>query len=407
MIYLFTFLFLFQATTLNAESEVIRIPVRIDGQIGFINDRGELAIPARFHAADIFANGLTPVRETGLYGYIDLNGDYVLPPAYEFAEPFRNGLARVWSEGKQQTIDQQGCAIFVNEHAEVFPFNGHSYASVESKGGKYGLINRMGKLLVDTILSGHLSLEPKGNGYFQLVYPGDWQKDTDEPSAIVGPDGRITTKYNGYAWRPVEGRCASRKGVFPIVIHEVDWSTLRSWSSNDRLSHGGLVSADGEEIVDNPEWEHVSSFTDGRAFVYDYNHRYWLIDETGQKLIDTSFLAVDGFDSYGFDRGIFEDGVAILKRGRYWYRLDWDLNLTRLPEFGPGVKIERSGDLLFLKRETNNNDGDPYGYIHGWYDLIREKLIAPQYAAKISKVDETDLLTTEIDGQRVFLDRGP
>jgi len=441
------FLLLASVVLPNGQSDLVRIPVHIEGKIGYINGRGELAIPALFHAGDIFTEGLAPVRESGLYGYIDYHGDYVLPPAYEYAEPFRNGLARVWSEGKQSIIDREGCALFVNGHAEVFPFNHHLYTTVKSKGGKYGLMDRTGKLLFDTILGNmpefdvaglataglygfdarhkgyytgiidttgsiilpfqwNRGLKAIGNGYYELIYPGNWEKDGADPSAVIGPDGQLLVKFNGFEWAPDEEHRVSQNGVIPNKIHDVDWATLRSWSSGDRLDHAALFSASGKVIRDDPDWEFISSFTKGRAFVYDINHRYWLINEAGQRLMGISFLAVCGLDEWGTERNnIFEDGKAVVRRGRHWYLLDWDLQLTPLPDFGAGVKVTRSGDLLKLEAKSNDEAADAHGRVYGWFDLESCQLITPRYSEVISVAPGTDILVSRLKDRTVYMNR--
>ena len=99
MIKYLLFLALFPVLYLKGQSDELRVLIEVDSKVGYLNEEGEVAIPACFAAGGAFNDGLAPVRESGYYGYIDHSGDYVLPPAYEYAEPFQDGLARVWDEG--------------------------------------------------------------------------------------------------------------------------------------------------------------------------------------------------------------------------------------------------------------------------------------------------------------------
>ena len=70
-------------------------PVFIKGKIGYLNSKGELAIPPRFELATGFKEGYAEVWDGGLWRYIDRNGNYVFPGRFESVTPFFKGKAQV------------------------------------------------------------------------------------------------------------------------------------------------------------------------------------------------------------------------------------------------------------------------------------------------------------------------
>jgi len=62
-----------------------------------------------------FSEGLAPVKPMegpNLYGYLNEQGELALPAVYEEAQPFKNGLAYVVQDGKCGYIDKQGDVIY-------------------------------------------------------------------------------------------------------------------------------------------------------------------------------------------------------------------------------------------------------------------------------------------------------
>ena len=84
----------------------------MNGKFGFINNKGEIAIPASFDNAYGFSEGLAPVKSNGKWGYINRSGEFVIQPKYDGAEGFINGVAQISNyNGEDQSecyIDKKG-----------------------------------------------------------------------------------------------------------------------------------------------------------------------------------------------------------------------------------------------------------------------------------------------------------
>ncbi len=153
---------------------------RRDGKYGFLDGKGEEAIPPVYDDAGEFGEGLAPVRcrdrwffidtagseaigldavdsaagfreglavvkTNGRYGFIDPAGQWVIPALYEEAGSFHEGLAAVKRDGKYGFISPGG------EPVIGFRFdiagNFHEGVAVVGIGGLFGYIDRRGNFL--------------------------------------------------------------------------------------------------------------------------------------------------------------------------------------------------------------------------------------------------------------------
>ena len=59
------------------------LSVEKGGKWGYINPKGEVAIPLIYDHADTFSGGVVSVKKNGKWGYIDQTGKVVVPLVYE------------------------------------------------------------------------------------------------------------------------------------------------------------------------------------------------------------------------------------------------------------------------------------------------------------------------------------
>ena len=162
----------------------------------YLDEDGIERIPKKFETASKFACGLAAVKENSKTGFIDKKGQYVIEPrfddAYGFCEPL--GLAPALEGGKWGIVDTKGnwhlkphwdslwdlnyiqgtAHVEVGKRVGIIDLSG-SYAvkpkyrwidewnyklgvaTVESyRTGKYGLVNRAGKVLLEPCLDGEI-----------------------------------------------------------------------------------------------------------------------------------------------------------------------------------------------------------------------------------------------------------
>jgi len=117
------------------------------GNFGFIDAKGNVAIPLQFEWALNFSEGLAAVTNGKFNkGYIDRNGAVVIPLKYNSVGPFEDGFAYVavgkpWRYG---LIDKTGKFAIEPKYEKMSGFKG-GYAEVELGKGKYGIIDRTGR----------------------------------------------------------------------------------------------------------------------------------------------------------------------------------------------------------------------------------------------------------------------
>ena len=182
------------------------------GKWGYINDKGEYEIDAKFASASDFSEDLAAVGEKKgfddndisiyKYGYINKKGEVEIRAQYDSAESFSDGLAVVEEDGKYGYIDKNNETVIDFEYDTAESFE-DGYAVVGYEKGKdswdyiYGLIDKNGKQKIsidyDSIIY--------GNSMYRCEKEGECQYLTEEgKSAIDGTFYRATIMFDdGYA----------------------------------------------------------------------------------------------------------------------------------------------------------------------------------------------------------------
>lgn len=150
-------------------------PVKINGNWGFINNRGRFVIPPRFQAPITydfkvgcidtgghmdplrFSEKLAAVGFGGKAGFIDWSGSFVIAPRFDAALPFSDGMARVRMNGKWGYVDRAGKMRVAPRFEVTGPFS-EGLAPVKEN-GLWGYIDKDGAFA--------LPLQFKGAGAFK------------------------------------------------------------------------------------------------------------------------------------------------------------------------------------------------------------------------------------------------
>lgn len=126
---------------------------------GFINQKGEMVIPAKYPSASAFSDGLALVNINGKCGYINVKGDLIIPIKYENASDFINGTASVsLTDTIKGKIQERFFIINKKEKqiSENFDYIGWRSRKGEmliiaKRGSKWGFINGIGKIKIPFI----------------------------------------------------------------------------------------------------------------------------------------------------------------------------------------------------------------------------------------------------------------
>lgn len=121
------------------------------GCYGFMNEKGQLVIPARFKHATSFSCGRARVEIDGRWGFIDLEGRVVIEPTHADATSFvMPGLAAVANEqGLWGCIDPQGRLVIDQLYADIDPSLDGEALFVKRLDGRRGYLGYDGRWLCD------------------------------------------------------------------------------------------------------------------------------------------------------------------------------------------------------------------------------------------------------------------
>ena len=226
---------------------------------GYIDETGNIVIPAIYEGAERFSEGLAAVcvrynsllTETGYkvigeYGYIDKNGKMVIEPIYERAESFSEGLAAVKTKNGWGFVDCSGTVVIQPQYAWVTDFvNGTAFA-MEEEGLRTWLIGPTGEKL-KLIMEGEemVVLEHTEEIIFLPPFSG-WCSDDDATG------GRYFDKTGEISQQEVWIRNTLSEGL----------AAIRDMEANKMF----YVNENGKQMISDT-FDKAEAFKDGYAVV--------------------------------------------------------------------------------------------------------------------------------------------
>ena len=134
-----------------------RVPASRNDKYGYLDLRGNAAIPLIYDDVRTFTGGLAPVKEGVEWGYIDRDGHTVIPFMFDEAGPFASGLAPARIGNETGFIDRSGKFAFHLAFREAGGFltgnaDGFWVAETDVSGfwttdSAFGYVNTSGKVI--------------------------------------------------------------------------------------------------------------------------------------------------------------------------------------------------------------------------------------------------------------------
>lgn len=160
----------------EAHGQDLKVYVNKKGKVGFVDKTGAEVIKCKYESARPFENGYAIVTNGGKSGIINTAGKTVLSITYESITPYTNDLYLI-KKGKTQGLASKDGKIVLkpkytfisrpNCYGKALLAKGGKKKSVMGQpyilGGKYGIINNHGKILI----------EPKYKGLYEFSYAGN------------------------------------------------------------------------------------------------------------------------------------------------------------------------------------------------------------------------------------------
>ena len=266
----------------------------------FINKKGKEAFPYNYDTGLNFSEGLALVWKERKCGYIDTNGNEVIPLTDKYyGRNFSDGMAMVRNdEGKYGFIDKKGKLVIpmsfdVGEGGETSEF--HEGFAVICKNEKYGYIDKSGKEVIP------------------CKY--DAANDFNDGMALVA----INDKDNGYQFGYID---TEGKEVIPC-----QYCPAGSFSDGLAIVAKDLkftiIDKKGNEVAAlSLQYENATfSFSEGRARVsrfVDSERKSGYIDVHGKEIIPCIY------NSYSD----FSEGLALVEKDGVYGFVDKDGNST-------------------------------------------------------------------------------
>lgn len=425
LIFRILILTLLSANTFGQNTEKL-YPIFEDNLYGYIDKTGKTIIKPQFLSAGQFSEGLAPVRLNGTYGYIDLKGEFVISPKFDVALPFYNELAKVFIDGKPYFVNKKGEVIFNHNFKSISPFGKNSYATVETQTEKYGVVNKTGKLVVDTLFT-KISAFNNGvavvNGLNHNPYSYDGTTKVNYEIGVVDTLGNWKVKYgeykdigefkNGYARVELFGKkqkgYATNEGIIDVAgnykfsapskkwrfdynngdyneeiaivsIFSVDPDTVKVWSSEKRYDYKGAVNTNGEIILSNADWVELTPFSSNRAFAKTTRNQWFLIDTKGQKVIQEPFDKILYEPDNIQTQPLFLNGITLVKTKKGWGIINTNgefiseqISLNNVED----RSLTRYENSIILQEDIS--DSDEYLYSYGFWNIEKNAIIKPQF----------------------------
>lgn len=139
---------------------------------GYINTKGELAIPVKFSSVGYFSNGLAWARhENGSIGYINTSGEWAIQPQFTVGKEFDpvSGMARVKMDDKWMYTDASGTLMTMTDSDKWENFS--DGLAIGRKNDLIGFFDKDGNWAVSPLFEGARAFK---NGYAAVRLNGKW-----------------------------------------------------------------------------------------------------------------------------------------------------------------------------------------------------------------------------------------
>jgi hypothetical protein len=276
---------------------------------GYLDERGQVVIAARFEDANDFDGGIAIVVDRDGVGLIDRDGAWVLEPTYAQISAFVGPFAAAHrKDGSAVFIDRAGR----ERYAYVGGIEGDMPAYQANTGGKYDPETR-------SVDGGRWSiLDGEGRTLTELA-------DGERPFR-VGPDRVIVSDASGWRARSFDGRVLGPTRTGSCFI-------LRGGRHLFYDASGWGAYDDTGEVAIAPRFRSLSDFAEGRAVAWLGGEDVAVVDPNGVELARaraaevgdghiTSERFIDGLAKVKLTIG-YQDRVNLLRPDGSWVLEGW------------------------------------------------------------------------------------
>jgi hypothetical protein len=402
-------------------------PIIENGLWGYIDKTGKEIIEPKFRSAGQFSEGLAPIRLNGTYGYIDKTGNFVIQPQFDIAYSFDQGQAKVYINGEPYYIDKDGKKTFEHNYSEILGFGENDFSIIKTKTENYGVIDKKGKSLVDTIykevtpftnglaivtgknheppytddeevepvfeigvirsngnfivpFGKYKSISEFINGFAKVELIVEHKKGWYDDTGIIDHEGNLRFIVPAKNWHFDYGNQNFSEGLSIVDIFSVDPDTIKVWGGSNRYTYKGVINSDGKILFSNKNWDEITPFKRNRAFIQDINENWYLIDKKGQILNEEPYKEIL-YETYnGNPKYLFQNGIQFVQTDKGWGAIDTTGQYIITPRdidiyYGD---LYWRGDIIFTEEDISV-ESNKYSYKHGFWNTKTNLIVKPQF----------------------------
>ncbi len=310
----------------DTEETVNLYPVLIDGDWGYINEKGAIVIEPDLQNAYEFSNGLARVRDSWQWKYMNKHGEFVIEEDFQEIRSFSEGRAAVRVNGRWGYINTKGNFVVNPRFRESNPYSD-------------------GRAFVRSIdYSEYIYIDENGREIESLNMP----EDLDNIDENEFKDGRALVRDDdlfGYI---------DRSGN---TVVELKYSEALSFSNKlaaVRVSdRWGYIGSDGEVSI-SPQFISAGKFGNGLAPARKNSNQFGFIDKKG------AFVIPEQFDDV---RPFSEERAPVFINGK-WTFIDTDGNQITGPKFDEVEPFYNELARVTIYITVEDEIEEQYGYIN-------------------------------------------
>jgi hypothetical protein len=269
----------------------ILFPVKIEGQYGYMDRSGHIALKGPYAGASRFAEGLAAVQLTkaGKVGYIDTTGKMVIPEQFELGDPFSDGYAAVMMGRQWGYIDKTGNLVVPYSFGAASPFT-EGLAAVGSNTGtqiSFGYINPKGEF---PLKNRYESAMPFHEGLAAVRSFAEAYKFIDTSGkAVIAPQFNAGGEFGG-GLAPVQVRApegmrwgyVDKAGKLVVPAQYMNALPFYEGLAPVQIATGrwGFIDPKNAMVI-TPQWDQAGAFYHGLSQVWE-GDKFGYIDTTGK-----------------------------------------------------------------------------------------------------------------------------
>ena len=270
-------------------------PVKYNGKYGFIDDKGNWVIQPKYDSLDIFYNGYSTSFSDGKEGIINRKGILIVNHNYSFIDNVEEKIALVMDEkDRVNFVTTKGQLISKNYFHDGENFE-NGLAPVQfNKEGKWGFINTIGEIEIDTIYDfAEAFKQGKAN-----VEIGDLELIINTKGIVIDTFQYQKTKRSfrliGNSNAKTLGKINSKGDtIMPMNFESFGYLQEKYFWFNTG-EYYGLADTTGK-IISGIKYEYLSYFSDNGLALAKFENKYGFINKECETVIDFIFEEAKGF----------------------------------------------------------------------------------------------------------------